>query len=320
MSNNPHIQTVAGTLLVAALGYPAVSLAAWSDWWQTPEQKAASAFESGDSDTVIEQAPDGAWTGLGQYQRGDYDAASNTFEQWASEQRSEGNHSAANRALYNRGLSEARSGRYQQALDSFDQVLSDDPNYTDAAHNRTIVEQLLALEQQQQQQQPGDDGEQGENSSQQDQPGDSSDDSSGQSSDESGESGESTDPSGEQQETDSGAGENSDDSASGQNPETNADEDTSSPNSTDAQQQQAADDASRALAAEAAKEAAESESDSTEQMTLDSPNERPMSETEQATEQLLRRIPDDPAGLLRRKLEQSHRSEFPEVRDAAEPW
>ena len=48
--------------------------------------------------------------------------------------------------------------------------------------------------------------------------------------------------------------------------------------------------------------------------------ERPLSEGEQATEQLLRRIPDDPAGLLRRKLEQSHRSEYPEVRDAREPW
>ena len=48
--------------------------------------------------------------------------------------------------------------------------------------------------------------------------------------------------------------------------------------------------------------------------------EEPLTESEQATEQWLRRIPDDPAGLLRRKLEQSHRIEYPEVRNAQEPW
>jgi len=38
-----------------------------------------------------------------------------------------------------------------------------------------------------------------------------------------------------------------------------------------------------------------------------------MTEREQATEQWLRQIPDDPDGLLRRKLLQNHRSEYPNV-------
>jgi len=48
--------------------------------------------------------------------------------------------------------------------------------------------------------------------------------------------------------------------------------------------------------------------------------EEPLTESQQATEQWLRQIPDDPSGLLRRKLQQSHRNDYPSVQDLREPW
>jgi len=43
-------------------------------------------------------------------------------------------------------------------------------------------------------------------------------------------------------------------------------------------------------------------------------------EQEQASEELLRRIADDPAGLLRQKIFLNHRIEYPEVEDAVRDW
>jgi len=45
-----------------------------------------------------------------------------------------------------------------------------------------------------------------------------------------------------------------------------------------------------------------------------------LTEQQQATEQWLRQIPDDPAGLLQRKLQNRHMTDYPEVRDSAKPW
>ena len=46
----------------------------------------------------------------------------------------------------------------------------------------------------------------------------------------------------------------------------------------------------------------------------------PLTEQQQATEQWLRQIPDDPAGLLRNKLLQSHQLEYPGVQSSEERW
>jgi Ca-activated chloride channel family protein len=44
-----------------------------------------------------------------------------------------------------------------------------------------------------------------------------------------------------------------------------------------------------------------------------------MTEDEHATEQLLRRIPDDPGGLMRRKFLYQYR-QMPNQTDSEQPW
>ena len=293
--------------IVLLCGFNTVTYADWTDLWSTPEQRAADAFEAGDYESLLYNAPDNNWTGLGQFQAGDFEAASNTFSEQAINEQMKGDSDAVNRALYNQGVSDVMAGHYEEALSNFDTVLSDDPEFVDAAHNREIAQKLIEQQQQGDQGDQSDEGEQSqENGDQQENQQESQE---GQQSDESSQSDEQTEG---QQESE----QNSEQSAGSEGDKEDA---SDSESETDAQQ--AASDARKALAAEAQqgeeKEGADAEQSETMGAAVE---ERPLSESEQATEQWLRRIPDDPTGLLRRKLEQSHRNEFPEVRDAVNPW
>ena len=50
------------------------------------------------------------------------------------------------------------------------------------------------------------------------------------------------------------------------------------------------------------------------------PAQESLTEDQQATEQWLRLIPDDPSQLLRNKIKLNHMLEHSEVRDTKEPW
>lgn len=311
--------SIASVLCIVCLS--SAASADWKDFWKTPEQRALQDYEEGEYETLLRDAPDEGWTGLGQFQSENYPEASESFGARAAELREAGDIDAANRALYNQGVSDVMAGQFEQAIERFDQVLAEDPELNEALVNRNIAEELLKLQQQNESDQNGEQGESGEQGEQ----GESGDQQSEESQD------------GEQsQQSESGDGEQTGDpSADSQSPENaeQSEQESSSSNSQDseneddaaeqseAERQQEADEAREALAAEAAEQGdQDQQGEGSERVDASSVTERPMSEEEQATEQLLRRIPDDPAGLLRRKLEQSHRNEYPEVRNAVEPW
>ena len=280
-----------------------------SNWWRTPEQQARDAYENGKTEQLKGIAPDDAWRGVAAHESGDYENAAQLFNSVSEQQRLDGNRDAANETLYNRGVSEVRAGQYEEAVQTFDQVLEQNPDFADAQHNRDIAQQLIQ-QAQQEQQQSGDD--QGESSDQSDPSGEQS---------ESSETGEqSSDNQGSEQSQSGDQGEPGEQDSPGDEGQQDDARDDSQAES-GASQSQAEQDARDALEAEAQSGAqAGNEEDENDGEPGAIQAEQFMSESEQATEQWLRRIPDDPAGLLRRKLEQSHRTEFPEVRDAPEPW
>jgi len=293
-------------LVLLLSSFQSSAFADWTNLWSTPEQRAKKAYESGDHEALLEHAPDENWKGLSQFQSGDYDAASQTFSEIDTP-----------RALYNQAVSDVMGGRYQEALANFDTLLADDPEFTDAAYNREIVQKLIELQEQQQQQQQGDQGEQGDGSDQSQEQGEQQQD---QQQSQDGQQGQQSDESSqgdEQSQQQQGSEQNSD-----QSPGNDGSQESDTENGeTPSDAEEAAEEARQALAAEAQR-GEQSEEAGTEQSEASgiSQEERPLTESEQATEQWLRRIPDDPAGLLRRKLEQSHRNEFPEVRDAIDAW
>ena len=195
-------------------------------------------------------------------------------------------------SLYNFGNALARLGEFQSAIDAYEMALEVDPDNEDALYNRDLIRELM-------EQQDAESGQQGDE--QQSQEGGGAQQSEGDSeSDDSSQEGTAGDPGNE------------------------------SPDSeTSARNQEMSDEDLEALQQElkrAAEEAEQQQGD--EQMSqAQAETQRRAQEEQQAMEQWLRRIPDDPGGLLRRKFryqyqrqgrDQDGNSLWPD--DEVRPW
>lgn len=117
--------------LLPALPMPAQA-ASWRDLWQRPDQQAAAALARGDAKQALALARDPAWRGAAAYRAGDYAAAAKALQ---SVPGSDG--------AYNRGNALARDGKYADAIHAYDEALERDPKNADAAANRKAVEDWL---------------------------------------------------------------------------------------------------------------------------------------------------------------------------------
>jgi Ca-activated chloride channel family protein len=134
-------------LLVAGLASPPQTamaanwkLPTWNDLWARSDQQAARAFEAGDFAKAAELASDANLRGSAEYKRGNYQGALDGFAQATGAD-----------ADYNRGNALARLGRYQDAIAAYDKSLSENPGDEDALANKAAVQALLQQQQAQQQ-------------------------------------------------------------------------------------------------------------------------------------------------------------------------
>ena len=270
-----------GLLLVTPLLFPETATAQVLDnFWQTRDQRGAQALEDGDSKTAATLFEDPAWRGTAQY----------ADEQWLKAADSFGRGSDAD-SLYNQGNALAKAGELNRALEAYDQSLALEPNASDALRNRELVEQLLQ-QQENQQSKGGDEGEQGEDdqSAQQDQQGSTAgsqgNDSQQQSSND----------------ADSAAPQEGDDSDSDSAEQNEGSSDSQSEGDPNNGQQTGGESGAEGVGA--GQDALSEEM----QAKLDAQTQEQMGkfdaglEKQQALEQWLRRVPDDPGGLLQRKF------------------
>ena len=174
------------------------------------------------------------------------------------------------RNLYNLGNARAFQGELDAAIDAYERVLEVEPDNEDAAYNLELVRNLQNQQQQQEQQSAGDDQQSTEN------PGGEGDESDAE----------------QQAEQQGDQGESQSDSDSAENDSSkNGDEEMS-------------EEDMRALQEELQRAADEAQSSEQPQQISEAElaELRQQQEQEQAMEQWLRRIPDDPGGLLRRKF------------------
>ncbi len=251
----------------------------WNDLWVRRDRQAWDALQSDAPERAAALAEDPALRGSAAYRAGDLESALADFAQGDDA-----------RSHYNRGNALAGLQRYDEALAAYDAALAREPGHADAAANRQAVEDWLK-QQQQQQAQDGEQGKDGEKS-------------------QSGDSGEPA-PDGEQtpdegSESESSEGTSPPSSEGPQNDSTQGEQGGES----DPQEAEAEADAAESEQAqqdfnEAMQQALQ---ESEAQTELDPQGEPPsaeaMAEAEkrQALEQLMRRVPDDPGGLLRRKF------------------
>lgn len=176
--------------------------------------------------------------------------------------------SADARSLYNLGNALARQGEFASAIDAYEQVLELDPENDDAAYNRELLEQMLEQQEQQQQEQQQDPQQQDKGAGDEEQRSDSD--------------GESQEDAASEEESEAG-----DSESSRRDGETSQEE-------LEAMQQELE---------RAAEAAGQDQEQPTEQLTAEELQQlRDEREQQQAMEQWLRRIPNDPGSLLRNKF------------------
>ncbi len=254
----------------------------WQDLWQTKDQQAKQHFDLGKHEEAAELFEDKQWQGVAQYESGNY----------AESAKSLAGIDAAG-AHYNRGHALAHDGKLEEAIAAYDNALALDPAMDDAKKSKSIIEQFLKQQQQQQGQGEGENSDQQQESDQANQEGEQSNQQDGQQSEN--QAGQESENDSEQQ--DASQGQDSEQSI-GQNGQQEQSEEQAGQQ---AEQEQNTEDSQEQQSLASSENKSEEEQD--EAMPLLSEAEQLSAEQSQALQQWLRQIPDDPAGLLRRKFQ-----------------
>ena len=264
--------------LMTLIPYPDKSYAldmTWQDLWKTKDQQAQNAYNTQDYKKASELFANPEWKAAADYKAGAYDKAIEALKSGDS----------ANK-LYNRGNALAQSGQLKDALDAYNQALKLNPKDEDTLYNKDLVQK--ALEQQQQQDQQ-------KNQNDQDQK-DQSNDKTDQNKQKDPQHGNNQENKEQDEQKDQSSDQSAQPGKAEQKPERKAED---MPDKAKAEQQDKQPEPAKP-------EQAQPESTNQKEDKANPANEAPLTEEskeqKQANEQWLKRIPDDPAGLLRRKF------------------
>jgi len=100
--------------------------------WSNDNQRAMKALERKDYETASKLFNDPEWKAYSQYMESDYEDATIGFSKKPSPN-----------SLYNKGNALAKSGHYQEAIDSYKEAIKLKPDFEDAKYNKKIVEDIL---------------------------------------------------------------------------------------------------------------------------------------------------------------------------------
>lgn len=273
--------TAMALILMPAIPQPAAAMD-WGSLWQREDQRAAELI-SKDPGAASKMLESPEWRGSALYRAERYDDAAQTFSATDTPP-----------ADYNRGNALARAGKLEEALKAYDNALDRNPDMEDARVNRQLVEDLLKQQEEENSSQDQDSGDQ------------SSPDSSGDDN--------------QQQENNSGS---SDENQSPQSSDGEPEQSQGSP------QEQAQEQSGGQEASGEQQPGDESQSsDANTQVTEAEPGGKeaqapaPVSETTltQSQEQSLRKIPDNPGGLLQRKFLQQYQERQTPSDEGDTPW
>lgn len=303
-----------GWLMVFALALVTPSAPAqafeFSDLWLRADQQAARALAEGDAKRAQELARDPALRGSAAYRAEDYPAASAA---WAK--------SAGADSLYNQGNALAKAGKYEEAISAYQHALDMNPQLDDAQANKRAVEEWL--KRQQSDQDKNQQNSEKQKSDQQDKKDQSQD---GQQQDKQNqEQGQDGQPKSQDQKKGESAEQKDSQQGDSQKDEENPSKQEKGEQSKDAKPESGSDEKNPVDAqksdAQAAKDQQQKEAQQKQlssaidqaltekkdgdkpEAAVASPEEEAAREQQQALQQWLQRIPDDPGGLLRRKFQ-----------------
>ena len=251
------------TLLIFLSPIPEPAQAfSWEDLWLNADQQANRLFVEGSAADAAQLFKNPAWRAVANYHAGEYAGSAAGFGGLDDID-----------SLYNLGNALAMLGKFESAIDAYEEVLENNPESEDARYNRDLLKDLL------EQQQESQSGEQGNKENASDAGGGAQQSEGQGESDQSGQEGQTGDP-----------------NSGGEPGESVREEEAASQEDMEAMQRELE---------RAAQQAMEQSSEMQEQQGMTEAEMEAMrrgQEQQQAMQQWLRRIPNDPGGLLRRKF------------------
>lgn len=247
----------------------------WQDLWKTKDQQAQEAYNNKQYDKAAELFENPDWKAAAHYKSGAFDKALENLK----------NNSSAN-SLYNQGNALAQSGQLQEALEAYNKVLKLNPDDDDTKYNKELVEK--ELEKQKQDQQKQDQNQQNKDKKE------DSKDSKNQEQNKDG------DKSGKPEQDKNQ--ENKDEQKEGDQKPEQSQESTEQQAKKEEAEKHKQKNKPEATKPEQAEQSDPKKDNKKSDAALEQPLDAMTNEEKQANEQWLKRIPDDPAGLLRRKF------------------
>ncbi len=249
----------------------------WDELWLNKNQQAMRALDSEQAELASGLFNNKEWKAAANYRKGDFA----TVEELLNEQED-------TRSIYNRANAMAKQGRYEDAIAAYEEVLESKPEHEDAIFNRDLIKKEL---EKQQQQQSDSDQKSDEQSDQQQQ--------------------EDSDSKEQQSESEQKKSEPQENSEEKQSSQQQLEEQDNSEQQQDGKKQDSEEQqkSEQEKEQQEAKESGDKEQEEQQQAQASTQEEKELDEEQQATEQWLRRIPDDPSGLLRRKFKYQYQQQ-----------
>ncbi|MCP4394050.1 MAG: tetratricopeptide repeat protein [Alphaproteobacteria bacterium] len=286
----------------------------WDKLWLNQNQRAYKALQNKKAEQAATLFKNENWKGTAQYKAGQYKTAADTFKSLEGEENK-----------YNLGNALAYEGKFQEAIDEYNKVLEQNPNHKDAEFNRDLLKKLMSQQQQNnksERNKPDEDMQNKDDKNKQD-----SQNKHNQEDNQNQNNGKNKDDN-EQQDDNNNQGsqkqqKKDQQNSSGQNQNQNQDnnqQNNSKQNKNDSNnpdEENNNDDKQNQNSNSQNEENKDNESDDANKQKMQQqkpeiknseppPNgekqKKTLSEGQQATEQMLGKIPDDPGGLLREKL------------------
>jgi Ca-activated chloride channel family protein len=304
-------------VLLCLLLVPLVGLApnksyalGWDDLWQNKNQQAYEKLQQEEAAEAAQQFDNPDWKASAQYRAGDYAEAAKNFAQ-----------SDTADAHYNRGNALAKANKLPEAIKAYDEALKLNPDLEDAKQNRAKVEDLLKQQKQDQQNQNQDQKDQDKKDQDKQDQEKQDQDKQGQDKND-----QQKDQQQNQQQDKNDQQQQDQDNKQNQDQQQNqSDSQQDSQEQKDQQQQQSSagadeqqdqqekseqeksDEQKAAEAAQREQEEQQAAKEEQQQVQAGGPKDDGLTDEErQAMEQWLRRVPDDPGGLLRNKFNYEH--------------
>jgi Ca-activated chloride channel family protein len=248
----------------------------WQDLWQTKDQQAYQAYNKGDYDKAAKLFEDPAWQAAAQYK-----SKQSEIEQLKTPTSATG--------FYNQGNVLAKAGKYAEAIQAYDQALKQNPDKSvrdDALYNKKLVEEALKKQQEQKQDSQNSQDKNQKNKDQQKQ--------------KNKEQKDNKDNKSSQDKKDSKNDKSKKEQQKPENSENKKDQE--SKEAEDKQQQNQQNQQQKEQEKQQAAQAKKQQSEKEEQKAQAQQAQLQQDEKKRADDEWLKRIPDDPAGLLRRKF------------------